>query len=283
MLRAPSTSPTPTTTASPARDAWFLSPTAIAFNRAGGLYLAEGGACLIRKISIAGDLTTFAGTGTCAEAPIMQPATGPDLPIPATLAADSRGRVYMLDTSGNSYVISADGKSGPTGFPPTLGNGRLAIDAKDRIYLFSFIQGLRISPDGRRLSLAVGANGDAWLANGALAVLNSRGQFPIGIQEGGDAGDGGPAQLARVHTAAVAFAPNGDLYLLDNNRVRRLTGVARAKAPPGAAAISPAHARPCPPRQRRGHSRVCSVRNHGYLTGPPSTSSDFGGALCPKE
>jgi hypothetical protein len=81
------------------------------------------------------------------------------------------------------------------------------------------------------LSLAVGVNGDVWLASGALAVLNSSGQFAIGIQEGGDAGDGGPAQLARFNTTAVAFAPNGDLYILDNDRVRKLTGVARAKAP----------------------------------------------------
>jgi uncharacterized protein (TIGR03437 family) len=80
-------------------------------------------------------------------------------------------------------------------------------------------------------SLAVGVNGDVWLANGALTVLNSGGQFGIGIQEGGDAGDGGPAQLARFNTTGAAFAPNGDLYLLDNNRVRKITGVARAKAP----------------------------------------------------
>ena len=296
-------SPKPAPAGTPARDAWFLSPTAIAFNRAGDLYLAEGGACLIRKISTAGDLTTFAGTGTCAQAYTLQPATGPDLPVPSGIAADSRGRVYMLDTSGNSYVISADGKLSPSGFPPTLGSGRIAIDAKDRISLFSSFQGLRIWPDGRQevivnlpsqpgvppqgfgptsmsalgvdpagnvyftgtylgsqtdyvfrvnedggftaiygsaaaplhllggFSLAVGANGDAWLASGTLAVLNSRGQFPIGIQEGGDAGDGGPAQLARFNIAAVAFAPSGDLYLLDNNRVRKLTGVARAKAP----------------------------------------------------
>jgi uncharacterized protein (TIGR03437 family) len=296
-------SPKPAPNGTPARDAWFLSPTAIAVNRAGDIYLAEGGDCLIRRISSAGDLTTLAGTGTCAEAHTLQPATGPDLPVPAALAADSRGSVYMLDTSGNAYVISADGKLSPTGFRPTLGNGRIAIDAKDRVYLFSLFQGIRISPDGHEevivkppsqagvpppgfgptstsavgtdpsgnvyftgtylgsqtdyvfrvnddggftavygsaaaplhllngLSLAIAANGDAWLANGALAVLNSRGQFPIGIAEGGDGGDGGPAQLARFTTAGIAFAPNGDLYLLDNARVRRVTGIGRAKAP----------------------------------------------------
>ena len=79
-------------------------------------------------------------------------------------------------------------------------------------------------------------------------------------------------------------------------------------APPGAAAISPAgttrarrdndaNARAGATRARRaaaaamlatplspgGHSGVCSVRNHGYLMAPLSTSSDFGGALSPKE
>ena len=142
--------PKPAPDGTPARDAWFLSATAIAVNRAGDLFLAEGGACLIRKISPTGDLTTFAGTGICAESHVLEPATGPDLPVPAGLAADSHGRLFMLDTSGNSYFISAGGKFVPTGFPPTLGNARIAIDAKDRVYLFSIIQGLRIGPDGTR-------------------------------------------------------------------------------------------------------------------------------------
>ncbi|MEO8594543.1 MAG: hypothetical protein ABI759_14600 [Candidatus Solibacter sp.] len=295
--------PKPAPAGTPARDAWFLSPTALAIDRAGDLFIAESGACLIRKISPTGDLTTFAGTGTCAEARVMQPATGPDLPIPARLAADSRGRLYMLDTLGNSYIISADGKLAPTGFYPVLGNARIAIDSKDRVYLFSISQGLRISPDGTQQvivqqssqpgvppqgfgptsisaagtdpsgnvyftgtylgsptdyifrvnddasftqvygstaaplhllgdrALAIGANGDAWLANGALYVINTRGQLGIGISDGGDAGDGGPAQFARFNTEGLAFAPSGDLYLLDNNRVRKITGVARAKAP----------------------------------------------------
>jgi uncharacterized protein (TIGR03437 family) len=287
----------------PARDAWFLLPSAIAVNRAGDLFVAEAGACLIRKISPAGDLTTFAGTGNCAESRVLQPATGPDLPIPAQLVADSRGRLYMVDTFGNSYIISTDGKLAPTGFYPVLGNARIAIDSKDRVYLFSIIQGVRISPDGTQeiivkqpsqpgvppqgfgptsisaagtdlsgnvyftgtylgsqtdyifrvnddatftqvygstaaplhllgaFALAIGVNGDAWLARGALSVINTRGQLDIGISDGGDAGDGGPAQLARFNTAGLVFAPNGDLYLLDNNRVRKITGIARAKAP----------------------------------------------------
>ena len=135
-----------------ARDAWFLSPSAIAVNRAGDLYVAEAGACLIRKLSPTGDLTTFAGTGTCGESRAVQPATGPDLPVPAGLAADSRGRLFMLDKFGNSYVISPDGKFASTGFPLALGDARIAIDAKDRVYLFSGILGLRISPDGTRKS-----------------------------------------------------------------------------------------------------------------------------------
>lgn len=286
-----------------ARDAWLLSPTAIAVNRAGDLFIAESGACLIRKVSPAGDLTTFAGTGACAEAHVLQPATGPDLPVPARLAADSRGRLYMLDTSGNSYILSADGKLASTGFYPVLGNARIAIDSKDRIYLFSIVQGVRISPDGTQEiivkqpsqpgvppqgfgptsvsaagtdpsgnvyftgtylgsqtdyifrvnddasftpvygstaaplhllganGLAIGANGDAWLARGALSVINTRGQLDMGIPDGGDADDGGPAQLARFNTADLAFAPSGDLYLLDNNRVRKISGIARAKSP----------------------------------------------------
>ena len=56
----------------------------------------------------------------------------------------------MLDRSGNSYLIAADGKVSPTGFPPTLGPGKIAFDSKGRLYLMSMFNLIRISPDGKQ-------------------------------------------------------------------------------------------------------------------------------------
>lgn len=61
-------SPTAAADGSVARDAWLLSPRAIAVNSKGEVYIAEQGTCAIRRIGSDGVLRTFAGTGKCADA-----------------------------------------------------------------------------------------------------------------------------------------------------------------------------------------------------------------------
>ena len=64
-----------------------------------------------------------------------------------------------------------------------------------------------------------------------LAVINSNGPFAIGIQEGDDARDGGSAQFASSTTPRNRLRTQWRSRPFDNNRVRQLTRVARAKAP----------------------------------------------------
>ncbi len=281
----------------PARDAWLLNPTGLAFNRTGDLFIAESGPCLIRKIGADGLLATAAGTGNCGHALAAQPSTTQDLAPPESVAIDSRDRLFFTDRFGNSYVLAPDGKVAPSGFPPVLGPGsKIAIDAKDRIYLLGTFSLVRILPDGTpqtivgppsqpgvpppgfgptsllalgvdpsrnvyftgsyiaspgnfvfsvndngtfaRLyegisgawSLAADGAGNVWLSGGTVSVANASGEWSIGTQ-GGYSGDGGPAQAARFDTSAISLAPNGDLYIVDNNRIRRLTGLGTTKAP----------------------------------------------------
>ena len=142
--------PKPAPDGTPARDAWLLNPAAIAFNRTGDLFIAETGSCLIRKIGANGLLATAAGTGKCGTSSPVSPNTTQDLAPPTFITADNQGRLYMLDIVGNSYVITADGKVSPTGFPPTLGPGKIAVDAKGRVYLMGMFSLIRISPDGKQ-------------------------------------------------------------------------------------------------------------------------------------
>lgn len=144
-------SPKPAPDGTPVRDAWFVRPVAIAFNRAGDLYIAESDACLIRKIGADGMLATAAGTGKCGDAASLRPSATQDLAPPASLALDSRNRLYVADIFGNVYVISPDGKVTPAMFPPALGPGfQLAVDSKDRVYLLGAFSLIRVSPDGAR-------------------------------------------------------------------------------------------------------------------------------------
>jgi uncharacterized protein (TIGR03437 family) len=299
-------SPKPAPDGTSARDAWFLNPVGIAFNRAGELYIAEWGACLIRKIGANGLLATAAGTGKCGDAALLQPSTTQDLPPPGSIAIDGQNRLYMGDGFGNSYVIAPDGKIAPLSFPLPLGPGnKFAIDSKGRIYLLSVFALVRVSPDGNRetivsppsqpgvppqgfgptslgaigidrsgnvyftgtylgaptdyvfrvnddgtvspfygsasnrltlsnsRSLAVDARGNVWLADGGISVVNAFGKWSIGRLESqpGYSGDGGPAQSARFNTDLLTFAPNGDLYVLDRDRIRKLTGMGLTRAP----------------------------------------------------
>jgi uncharacterized protein (TIGR03437 family) len=292
-------SPKPAPDGTPARDAWLLNPVAMAFNRAGDLFVAEAGSCLIRKIGADGRLATAAGTGKCGIAYPLQPNTTQDLASPAGIVADNLGRFYMLDTSGNTYLIAADGKVSPAGFPPTLGPGKIAIDGKDRVCLMSMFNLIRISPDGKQEtivaaptqagvppqgfgpislggigtdpagavyftgtylgaltdyvfrvnddgtfttmygstanplqlsgfipSLAVDSNATVWLGN---TFVNASGAYSLGNPYAGYSGDGGPAQSARFNPSFSTFSPNGNLYVLDASRIRKLTGLATAK------------------------------------------------------
>jgi uncharacterized protein (TIGR03437 family) len=286
----------------PARDAWFLNPSALAFHRNGDLYIADSETCLIRKISVDGLLQTAAGTGKCGVSFPGQPNTTQDLTRPASIAFDSRNRLYMLDSSGATYIITPDGHVSPASLPLTLGPfGQVAVDAKDRVYVMGMFSLVRVSPDGKQetivnppsqpgvppqgfgptslrglgtdssgrvyftgsylgsptdyvfrvnddgtfnaiygspsdplylfnsLALAADANAGVWLARGGVSVVNNSGILTIGRQDPGNSGDGGLAQNARFNTTALTFGPTGDLYLIDNNRIRRLTrfGVTR--------------------------------------------------------
>jgi uncharacterized protein (TIGR03437 family) len=71
-------------------------------------------------------------------------------------------------------------------------------------------------------SVAVDSNSNVWLGN---TFVNASGTYTLGNPYPGYSGDGGPAQSARFNFPASAFAPNGDLYLLDGGRIRKLTGL----------------------------------------------------------
>ena len=204
----------------------------------------------------------------------------------------------MLDNIGNSYLITTDGKISPTGFPPTLGAGKIAVDSKGRVYLMGLFNLIRISPDGKQETIVamptqpgvpppgfgptslgglgtdptgnvyftgtyLGAptsyvfrvNDDGTLTTvyGSAAtplylrlrtfprrgfqqqrvdghdVRQCRGAYSLGQPYPGYSGDGGPAQSARFNFPAGVFAPNGDLYLLDGIRIRKLTGLTPVK------------------------------------------------------
>ena len=77
----------------------FNAPTAVAIDAAGNLYVADYGNNLIRKISLAGMVTTLAGNGT--QGDINGLDTIATFDGPTGLAIDASGNIYVADSNNN--------------------------------------------------------------------------------------------------------------------------------------------------------------------------------------
>jgi uncharacterized protein (TIGR03437 family) len=276
-------SPKPAPDGIAARDAWLLSPVAIAVNSKGELYIAENGSCSIRRVGADGVLRTAVGTGHCGD-----PA---DLAPIAAFTFDTKDRLWFSDHRGNYYRLAPDGPVSTPPVPPIIGSvARIAVDAKDRLHVMTMFAMVRVWPDGKvegivgppsgpgvpppgfgpsllgaigtdpsgnvyftgtylgepddsvfrvnddgsftrvyrgslnRFGLAVDGRGRVWEAGGGLSIIDSAGRRDLGYGAAGFAGDGGPLQSARLGVTGIALSPSGDVFLLDGNRVRKVTG-----------------------------------------------------------
>ena len=260
---APGT-PKPAPDGTLAREAWLLDPGPLAFNRAGELYFGERQTCVIRKITN-GILRTFA-SGKCSDSMAFDsqdrlwvlgngefniiapdgsitPAQLPLTPGPGSIIAlDRKDRLYLL-TLFTLTRVDPDGSVTPIVSSPRLPEGpgdlsRLGVDPAKNVYFWSRSNNsvYRVNDDGsysvvykNASGVAIDAAGTAWAGN---SFTNASGTFSLGRPDTGYSGDGGPAQSARFNSAGGAtFAPNGDLYFVDGERVRRFTGI-QPQTPP---------------------------------------------------
>ncbi|MDO7843892.1 hypothetical protein [Sphingomonas immobilis] len=87
----------------------FDTPSGIAIDAAGNIFVAETGANRIRRIDATGALTTFAGNGVAGFRD--GPAAQAQFDGPIGLAVDAQGNVYVADTYNDRIrVIGADGQ-----------------------------------------------------------------------------------------------------------------------------------------------------------------------------
>src|SRR5205807_9767120 len=87
----------------------FSDPSGIAIDSNGTIYVADYSNARVRKFTVGGNVTTFAGNGGFG-LPINRPATASRLATPDGLAVDSRNNVYFTDNTANAIVrVSATG------------------------------------------------------------------------------------------------------------------------------------------------------------------------------
>ena len=211
----------------PAADAQLNSPTGVAVDGAGNLFIADYANNRVRKVDSAGGITAFAGTGEIGDGGDGGPAAEAQLSYPYGLAVDGAGNLYIAEEQGHRIrkvdsagVISTFAGTGEYGFE---GDGGPAAEAR-----LSYPRGL--AADGA---------GNLYIADYVNHRIRKVGPTGIistfaGTGEYGFEGDGGPASAARLAAPIdVATDGAGNLYIADSNN-RRIRKVDSSFAPFGA-------------------------------------------------
>jgi len=192
------------------------SPTGIALDSKGNLYIADSDNNAIRMVSPSGTITTVAGSGRQGYSGDGGPAINALLNYPQGVALDSAGNLYIADTFNNAVrmvrngIITTVGGNGGVGDSGDGGPATsaqitnpigIAVDLAGNIYVSDS------SAVVRKFSL-----------NGSIATIAGNGST-------GYTGDGGPALNAQMNLpAGLALDALSRLYIADaaNNAVRML-------------------------------------------------------------
>jgi sugar lactone lactonase YvrE len=205
----------------PATQAQLFAPHDLLFDAAGNLLIADTYNQRIRRIDGQGIITTLAGNGQAAYTGDGGPARQASLNNPQGLALDRRGNLLIADTY-NHVVrrVTPDGTIATLAgsVPGHGGDGGPAIKAQ-----INLTMAVAAAPDGSvYLSDAANSRIRRVAPDGTISTVAGFGpaQDTYG---GGFAGDGGPAEQAKLFSATdLKCDAAGNLYLVDsgNHRVR---------------------------------------------------------------
>ncbi|MEK7409634.1 MAG: hypothetical protein AAB225_31620 [Acidobacteriota bacterium] len=188
----------------PAEQARLDSPSGLALDAAGNLYISDAGNSRVRKVNATGQIGTLSGSHL--------------LLSPAGLASDAAGNLWIADPMlgriikvAAGGVISIAAGSGTPGF-----NGDGGLPAATQL--------------NRSRDVAVDAGGNLYIAdtyNHLIRKITPSGEVSTVAGRGvrGNAGDGGPASSALLDApTGIAVDGEGNLFIADqrNHAVRKV-------------------------------------------------------------
>ena len=207
----------------------LLLPSAETYDGAGNLYFVDTNRNQVFEVSLAGALTTIAGTGVQGFSGDGAAATSAELNTPQGIAIGSDGTIYIADT-GNQRIRS-------------IASGQIATIAGTGVSGFFGDNGPAIAATlSTPTALAIDAQGDLLLCDTSNHRVRSIAAGVIttiaGMGTQGFSGDGSAATAAELDSpAGIAVATNGNLYIADthNQRLRAIdsTGVIQTIAGTG--------------------------------------------------
>jgi len=196
----------------PATSAELNTPSGVAVDAAGNLYIADSGNQRFREVSN-GVITTVAGGGLNGLGD-SGPAVGAQLSQPNGIAVDSAGNLYIADTFNSRIRRVSNGV-----ITTVAGNGTFAFGGDNGPAIaaaLDFPEGVAVDSAGNLYIADYSNDRVRMVSNGIITTISGTGKS-------GCCGDDGPATSAEFEgPVGVAVDSAGNLYIADifNNRIR---------------------------------------------------------------
>ena len=212
----------------PATNANLNTPSGVAVDAFGGLYIADAGNNRIRKIDTSGTITTFAGNGSAAFSGDGGAATNAGLDYPVGVAFDGAGSLFIADignqcirkvnTNGIITTVAGGGSGGLGGAatnanlqaPYANANSPLgvALDALGNLYISdgNLQRVLKVDTNGIITSVAGNGTGNGYSGDGGAATnagLNEPGGVALDSLGNLYVADTGDQLVREVHFAGL--------------------------------------------------------------------------------
>jgi sugar lactone lactonase YvrE len=231
----------PSSGGSPATQSALKLPLGEATDATGNLYISDTGSNRIRKVDLAGDITTIANSsGVAGLSGDGSSAVFAEIDQPSAIAIDGAGNIIFADTGNNAIreINASTGKistiAGTLGSAGYNGDGHAATGAS-----LSVPQGIAFDASGNLFIADTG--------NNCIREVSASSQFITTIAGSGSSGfsgDGAAAISAQFDQPwGIAVSVSGNLYIADfgNNRVRKIdmaTGIVTTVAGSGSSSYT---------------------------------------------